>query len=153
IHYLRDIEDALALRRQLERGGRLLVIGAGFIGLEGAAAARKLGCEVTVLELAARPLARVAAPEIGELFADLHRKQGVELRAGVSATAIDATEDGVRVTTSEGDEIAGAALLIGIGAIPNQELAAAGGLAVEDGILVDEFGRTADPAIFAAGDN
>jgi 3-phenylpropionate/trans-cinnamate dioxygenase ferredoxin reductase component len=152
VHYLRDIEDCLALRRQLVHGAHLIVIGAGFIGLEGAAVARRLGCRVTVLELAPRPLARVAAPEIGAFFAELHRKEGVDLRTGLSAAAIVQSPEAISVTSSDGETITGDALLIGIGAVPNVELAKAAGLPVEDGIVVDAWGRTPDPDIFAAGD-
>ncbi len=152
VHYLRDIEDCLALRRRLVPGAHLIVIGAGFIGLEGAAVARRLGCRVTVLELASRPLARVAAPEIGAFFAELHRKEGVDLRTGLSATAIEESREAISVTSSSGDTFTGDALLIGIGAVPNVELAQAAGLPVDDGIVVDAWGRTQDPDIFAAGD-
>jgi len=152
VHYIRDIDDSLALRAHLTPGAHLVVIGAGFIGLEGAAVARRLGAAVTVLELASSPLARVAAPEIGAFFAGLHRKEGVVLRTGTSAAAIEAAAGGVVVTTSAGDRLYTDAVLIGIGAIPNAELAEAAGLAVADGIVVDERGRTADPNIFAAGD-
>jgi NADPH-dependent 2,4-dienoyl-CoA reductase/sulfur reductase-like enzyme len=152
VHYLRDIEDSLALRARLAPGKRLIVVGAGFIGLEGAAIARRLGAEATVLELADRPLARVAAPEIGAFFADLHRREGVDLRTGASLAAVEESGGRLHVTTSAGERLAGDALLIGIGAVPNAELAAAAGLPVDDGIVVDQWGRTSDPDIFAAGD-
>ncbi len=152
IFYLRDIDDAMALRQAIGAGKHLVVIGAGFIGLEGAAIARRLDCAVTVIELAATPLARVAASEIGEFFAALHRRNGVDLRTGASVTAIDAKDGKVAVATSTGEALVADAVLVGIGAVPNTELARAAGLVVDDGIVVDQFGFTADPNVFAAGD-
>jgi NADPH-dependent 2,4-dienoyl-CoA reductase/sulfur reductase-like enzyme len=152
VFYLRDIDDALALRKRLEEGTRLAVIGAGFIGLEVAATARKRGAAVTVLELAPYPLARVAAPEIGEFLADLHRRKGVDLRTGIKVTAIEDIGAGLRILADGAEPIFVDYAAIGIGAQPNTELAQAAGVEVRDGILVDAFGRSNDPAIFAAGD-
>jgi NADPH-dependent 2,4-dienoyl-CoA reductase/sulfur reductase-like enzyme len=152
IFYLRDIDDAMALRQAIGAGKHLVVVGAGFIGLEGAAIARRLDCAVTVIELAATPLARVAASEIGAFFAELHRRNGVDLRTGQSVTAIDARDGRVAVATSAGEALVADAVLVGIGAIPNTELARAAGLVVDDGIVVDQFGFTMDPNVFAAGD-
>jgi NADPH-dependent 2,4-dienoyl-CoA reductase/sulfur reductase-like enzyme len=150
--YLRDIADGLALRVHLVSDKRLVVIGAGFIGLEAAAAARKQGASVTVLEVQQAPIQRVAAPEIGHFLAELHRKNGVDLRTGVAVIAIEPGGDALRLKLSSGDTIEADLVLVGIGASPNAELAASAGLAVEDGIVVDEFGRTSDSNIFAAGD-
>ena len=150
--YLRDIDHTLALRPRLGPGARVAVIGAGFIGLEAAAIARKSGAAVTVIELAPQPLGRVAAPEIGAFFADLHREHGVELHLSTGVAAIEENGDGLRIVTADGGAIEADLALAGIGAVPNTELAQAAGLAIEDGIVVDEFGRTSDPAIFAAGD-
>jgi NADPH-dependent 2,4-dienoyl-CoA reductase/sulfur reductase-like enzyme len=152
VFYLRDIADSLALRERLEPGKRLAVIGAGFIGLEAAAVARKRGVAVTVLEVQREPIQRVAAPEIGRFLADLHRGNGVDLRTGVGAVAIEEVGGELRLALSTGESLAADSALIGIGAQPNTELAHASGLAVEDGVLVDEFGRTNDPDIYAAGD-
>jgi 3-phenylpropionate/trans-cinnamate dioxygenase ferredoxin reductase subunit len=152
VFYLRDIDDALALRQAIGPGKHLAVVGAGFIGLEAAAIARRLDCTVTVIELAQTPLARVAAPEIGGFFADLHRRNGVDLRTGQSVNAIDAWDGKIAVATSTGSALMADALLVGIGAVPNTELARAAGLVVDDGIVVDQFGFTMDPNIFAAGD-
>ena len=152
VFYLRDIADSLALRERLEPGKRLAVIGAGFIGLEAAAVARKRGVAVTVLEVQREPIQRVAAPEIGRFLADLHRGNGVDLRTGVGAVAIEEVGGELRLALSTGESLAADSALIGIGAQPNTELAHASGLAVEDGVLVDEFGRTNDPNIYAAGD-
>ncbi len=152
VFYLRDIADSLALRERLVPGVRLVVIGAGFIGLEVAATARKHGAAVTVLELAPQALARVLPPEIAAHVGELHTRHGVEVRTGVAVTAIEDTGRELVLLTSSGERIAADFVAVGIGAAPNTEIAAAAGLAVEDGILVDEFGRTSDPAIFAAGD-
>jgi NADPH-dependent 2,4-dienoyl-CoA reductase/sulfur reductase-like enzyme len=152
VYYLRDIADCLALRDMLVAGKRLLVIGAGFIGLEAAAVARGRGCAVTVLEAAATPLARVAPAPLGEFFAALHRRHGVALRTGVAVTGIESRGDESIVTLASGESLTADAVLVGVGALPNSELAVAADLAVEDGILVDEQGRTSDQAIFAAGD-
>jgi 3-phenylpropionate/trans-cinnamate dioxygenase ferredoxin reductase component len=152
VYYLRDIDDCLALREVLAAGRRLIVIGAGFIGLEAAAVARLRGCAVTVLEAAAMPLARVAPPALGAFFAALHRRHGVDLRTDVAVTAIEAHGGASAVTLASGESLAADAVLVSIGAVPNSELATAAGLAVEDGILVDAHGRSSDPAVFAAGD-
>ncbi len=150
--YLRDIDDTLALREKLGEGTRLAIIGAGFIGLEIAATARKRGVSVTVIELAALPLARVAAPEIGEYMAQLHRGKGVDLRTGVKVTAIEDTGSELRIMVEGGEPIVADYAAIGIGAQPNVELAQQAGIECKDGIVVDQFGHTNDPKIFAAGD-
>jgi NADPH-dependent 2,4-dienoyl-CoA reductase/sulfur reductase-like enzyme len=149
---VRDIADSLSLRERLRPGARLLVVGAGFIGLEVAAVARAAGCEVTIVELAAHPLGRVAPREIGGFFAELHRGHGVDLRLGAALTAIEPAGERLLAFSGDGERIEADAVLIGIGAVPNGELAEAAGLAVDDGVVVDEFGRTDDPAIHAAGD-
>jgi 3-phenylpropionate/trans-cinnamate dioxygenase ferredoxin reductase component len=152
IFYLRDIGDSLRLRERLVAGVRFAVIGAGFIGLEVAATARKRGASVTVLELAPHVLARVCPPEIADYVADLQRKNGVEVRTGIGVTAIEDKGSLLEIVTSAGERIAADYAAIGIGAQPNTELAAEAGLVVEDGIRVDEFGRSSDPLIYAAGD-
>ncbi|MDE2228796.1 MAG: FAD-dependent oxidoreductase [Alphaproteobacteria bacterium] len=150
--YLRDIVDSLALREHLNTGARIAVIGAGFIGLEAAAVARKHGAAVTVLEVQREPLQRVCAPEIGRFMATLHRRNGVNLRTGVAVVAIEEKGGALEIRTADGETVAADIVLAGIGAQPNVELAHAAGLAVEDGIVTDEFGRTSDPNVFAAGD-
>ncbi|HEY0525692.1 MAG TPA: FAD-dependent oxidoreductase [Stellaceae bacterium] len=152
VRYLRDIADSLALRERLSPDARLVVIGAGFIGLEVAAVARGLGCAVTVIEVAPHPLMRVAAPVIGDWFAAQHRERGVTLLTGVAVTEISERGRGVAVFTAEGDCIEADVVAVGIGAVPNAEIAEAAGLEVDNGIIVDEFGRTADRQVFAAGD-
>jgi NADPH-dependent 2,4-dienoyl-CoA reductase/sulfur reductase-like enzyme len=151
VNYVREIDDTLALQPRLVEGARIVVIGAGFIGLEVAAVARRKGCQVTVLEVAPTPLQRVVAHQVGAFFADLHRAEGVELRTGVSASEI-AEHRGGAIVFVEGEAIAADAVIAGIGAIPNTDLPKTAGLFVDDGVVVDEFGRTDDPRIFAAGD-
>ena len=152
IFYIRSIEDTLALRSQLRPGIHLGVIGAGFIGLEIAATARKCGCAVTVLERADHALARAVPAEVGSHVATLHRRNGVDLQFGCSVQAIDTTKHLCAIHTSDGCRIETDIIGIGVGAVPNTELGHAAGLQTDDGILVDEFGKTSDPSIFAAGD-
>jgi NADPH-dependent 2,4-dienoyl-CoA reductase/sulfur reductase-like enzyme len=151
IHHVRDMADSLRLRAVLSPDARVLIIGAGFIGLEVAATARVAGCAVTVLESAPHPLARVAPPEIGAFFTELHRAQGVDLRMGSSVTAIEPGTPSLAYTNA-GEAIEADIIVIGVGALPNTELAEEAGLDVADGIVTDSFCRTSDPAIFAAGD-
>jgi 3-phenylpropionate/trans-cinnamate dioxygenase ferredoxin reductase component len=152
VHLLRRIGDSEALRSAIESGPRVAVVGAGWIGLEVAAAARVKGCDVVVLETAEVPLAAALGPDMGSYFADLHRSNGVDLRTGVSVSGLvgsDGAVAGVRV----GDELVDADLvLIGVGARPNVELAEVAGLPVGNGVLADSRLRTADPAILVAGD-
>jgi 3-phenylpropionate/trans-cinnamate dioxygenase ferredoxin reductase subunit len=150
---LRSAADAEALKAVLGPGQRLAVIGGGYIGLEAAASARALGAEAIVIEREARILARVACETLSTFFTDYHRARGVAFELGASVAGFEG--DGGRVTgvrLGSGAVIACDAALVGIGALPNMELAQAAGLACGDGILVDEAARTSDPAIFAIGD-
>jgi 3-phenylpropionate/trans-cinnamate dioxygenase ferredoxin reductase subunit len=148
VHYLRSVEDCERLRATLSTSWRLAVVGAGWIGLESAAAARAAGVEVTVLEAERLPLLRVLGPRVAAVFADLHRDHGVDLRFGVEVTEI--TPGGVRL--ADGTHIDADAVLVGIGATPNTYLAASAGLTVENGVQVGADLRTGDPDIYAAGD-
>lgn len=150
--YLRTFDDALAIRAHLKRGSRVSVIGGGFIGLELAASARKLGCPVTVIESLPRILARAVPAEIAEVIHAEHVSQGVEIRTGAGLTAIDETGEALRITLADGTAIDADLCVIGIGAVPNTSLAKQAELAIENGIAVDAELRTADPHIFAAGD-
>lgn len=152
VFYLRDIEDSLALREWLVPDARVALIGAGFIGLEIAATARKRGATVTVLELAPQVLARVAPPQIASYVADLHRRHGVEILTGVVVTGIEDTGRELIILTASGERFTADIAAVGIGATPNTELAASAGIAVDDGVQVDQFGRSSDPSIYAAGD-
>ncbi len=150
--YLRTLEDSRRLRARLAPGSRLLVIGAGFIGLEVAAAAIQRGCSVCVLDVADLPLGRVAPAEVGAFYAALHTERGVSFRFGTQVSAIERRDAQLIVTTAAGEVFVADTIVAGVGVIPNAELAADAGLAVERGIVVDAFGMTTDPAIFAAGD-
>ncbi len=155
IRYLRRVGEAEALRDTLAglgSGGRLVVVGAGWIGLEVAAAARHHGVEVTVVEPQAQPLLGVLGDQVGEVFAALHRAQGVDLRLGTGVEGFDGLGAGrVGVRTSDGT-VEGDLVVIGVGIVPNTALAEAAGLEVADGVVVDELLRTSDPAVYAAGD-
>ncbi|NUW31698.1 FAD-dependent oxidoreductase [Nonomuraea sp. SMC257] len=150
--YLRTAEDSDALKRRLAEvggaGGRVVVVGAGWIGLETAAAARLAGCEVTVVEPDPTPLHRVLGPELGEVFAGLHRRNGVELRLGTGAAEI--AEDGVRLTT--GERLSADLVVAGIGVAPEVGLAREAGLEVGHGVLTDASLRSSHPDVYAAGD-
>jgi NADPH-dependent 2,4-dienoyl-CoA reductase/sulfur reductase-like enzyme len=145
---LRTRDDSDAIRATFGEGRRLVIVGAGWIGLEVAAAARDHGTEVTVLEAAELPLLAVLGPEMAQVFADLHRAHAVDLRLNVQVAEI--AEHGVRL--ADGTEFPADAVLLGVGARPRTELAEAAGLAVDNGVLVDSALRSSDPAIFAVGD-
>jgi 3-phenylpropionate/trans-cinnamate dioxygenase ferredoxin reductase component len=150
---VRSLGDVDAIRPLMQAGKRLVIIGAGYIGLEAAAAARQLGLDVTVLEMAPRVLARVTGPELSAFYAAEHRRQGVKLMTDVRLTAIEGEEGkACSVRLADGTALAADLVLVGIGILPNQELAADAGLACASGILTDRDGRTSDPRIFAAGD-
>ena len=152
VSYLRTIEDSQGLQRRLLPGARIVVIGAGFIGMEVAATARSRGCSVTVLELAELPMARAVPRQLGDFYADFHRRKGVDLRVATAVTRITDERGRALVHTDRGDPLLADAVVVGIGVIPNVELAQSAGLEVDNGIVVDEYGRTADPLIYAAGD-
>jgi len=152
IFMLRGIDDALAIRNRLVPGRRLAVIGAGFVGLEIAATARRAGMEVLVIESAMHPLARMVSSDVGYFFADLHRREGVEIRTGVTVSSISSDPSGVRLYTADGVSTQADTVVIGIGAVPNTELATSANLKVDDGILADQWGRSSDERIFAIGD-
>ncbi|WP_186236357.1 NAD(P)/FAD-dependent oxidoreductase [Burkholderia gladioli] len=155
LHYVRTLADTRALREALRPGLRVAVLGGGFIGLEVAASAVRLGCRVSVIDPAARLLGRAMPPEVGEHALALHRRHGVEARLGVLPERVrrDPRDSGgaLLVETSEG-EVPADVVVVGIGVVPNVELAQAAGLEVADGIRVDAGCRTLDPAIFAAGE-
>jgi 3-phenylpropionate/trans-cinnamate dioxygenase ferredoxin reductase subunit len=150
--YLRDFNDTQAIRARLAPGVRAVVIGGGFIGLETAASAVKRGATVTVLEVADRLMGRAVAPEIGAWFAELHKKKGVDVRLSVRIKAIEGAGKVERVVLDGAEPVAADVVVAGIGIVPNVELAAVAGLDVGNGIVVDQFGRTSDSAIWAAGD-
>jgi len=149
---LRSFDDALAIRRSLVPGMRLIVVGGGFIGLELAASAVKRGASVTVLEALPRVLMRGVPEEIAAAVTARHRAAGADIRTGTGIASISGDADAVRVELADGTELAADILIVGIGAVPVTGLAEAAGLAVENGIAVDRYLRTSDPDIFAAGD-
>lgn len=152
VHYLRTLDDARRLQETLRPGCRLILIGAGFIGLEIASTARVLGVDVTVVEAADQPLTPVIGARLGELFTRLHRENGVDVRTGAAVTALRTTDNGVVVELACGAVVTGDLAVVGIGLLPNDGVAAASGLAVDGGIVVDAQGRTAVDNVYAAGD-
>ncbi|OMB99461.1 pyridine nucleotide-disulfide oxidoreductase [Mycobacterium sp. NS-7484] len=154
VHYLRTIDEAAALSAALTPGATLAVVGAGWIGLEVTAGARERGVDVTVVEAASQPLLAALGPELGEVFARLHREHGVDLRLGQSVqeiTSADGTATGLRL--GDGSSVTADAVLVAVGAAPNIGLAEQAGLDVgAGGVLVDAGLRTSNPDIFAVGD-
>ncbi|MGK4580027.1 NAD(P)/FAD-dependent oxidoreductase [Kitasatospora sp. HPMI-4] len=148
VFYLRRVEDSDRIAAVLRPGARIAVVGAGWIGMETASAAREAGCEVTVLQSSELPLLRVLGREAARVFAELHRDHGVDLRFGVRVTGI--TERGVLL--ADGTVIEADAVIVGIGVVPNAQLAAAAGLATDDGVLTDQHLQSSHPDVFAAGD-
>ncbi|TAJ53370.1 MAG: pyridine nucleotide-disulfide oxidoreductase [Nevskiaceae bacterium] len=150
---LRSIADVKKLQPRCFAGQRALVIGGGFIGLETAAVMVKLGLQVTVLEGLPRVLARVTAPEISSFFERMHREAGVDLRTGAQIESYETEGDRVcAVKLADGSRIETDFIIVGIGVVPNVELASEAGITVDNGIVVDEYARTNDPDIVAAGD-
>jgi 3-phenylpropionate/trans-cinnamate dioxygenase ferredoxin reductase subunit len=151
VHHLRTVEDARALRVALAPGTRLVVVGAGFIGLEVAATAQRLGVEVTVVEAASAPLAGVLGHRLGSWFADLHRAEGVEVLVSARIAELAGAERVETVVLGDGRRLACDVLLVGVGMAPATEWLAGCGLDA-GGVMVDEAGRNAVPRVFAAGD-
>lgn len=149
---LRTLADAETIGARIVPGARLVVLGAGYIGLEVAAVAGERGVDVTVVERADRPLARVASPIVSEWVRERHASRGVRILLGATAERIEGDPAVTGVVLSDGTRLPADTVLVGIGAEPVTELAAAANLPVEDGIVVDEAFRTGDPAVFAIGD-
>lgn len=152
VHYLRSIADVEGIRENMEAGRRLVIIGAGYIGLEVAAVAQQAGLDVTVIEMADRVMSRVVSPEISDFYQIEHTNQGVRFRLATGVDGLHGKKRVKYVTTSEGEDIPADLVVIGVGILPNTELAAAAGLTVDDGVSVDDHCRTDDPDIFAVGD-
>ena len=155
VHYLRTIADADRIRAECAAGGRMVIIGGGYIGLEVAATARGLGLEVTVLEMAARVMSRVTCAEISAFYEAEHARQGVRIHCHETLRALhgDARSGRVRaVLTEAGREYPADIVIIGCGVVPADELARAAGLTCENGVVTDVHCRTSDAAIYAAGD-
>ena len=149
---LREVRDSDAIRDRLQGGGPLVVVGAGWIGSEVAASARELGSDVTVVERGQVPLEHVLGPTVGEIYAGIHSDHGVRLVAGAQIEALEGESSVEGVRLADGRTIAAATVVVGVGVAPRTDLAAAAGLPVENGIVVDEYLRTEVPSIFAAGD-
>ncbi|MEV0029443.1 FAD-dependent oxidoreductase [Nocardia sp. NPDC050793] len=152
VHTLRGVADVGPLRTAIGAGKSLLIVGGGLIGCEVAATARSLGAEVTVVHAGSAPLDRVAPPSVGSFYRKLHADNGVEILDEVTLTRLEGHEDGVTATARDGRTWAAGVALIAIGSVPDTELAEAAGLAVDNGILVDEHYRTSAPGVYAAGD-
>ena len=156
MYFLRDLSDSRAIKSRLAAIESLVVVGAGFIGLEVAAAARSLGKKVTVFDTADRVMARAVAPAISQWYQQMHQDSGVDLRLGEAITAISGSSDdraGVsHVVCADGTQLDAQLVVVGVGVIPDIEVAESAGLHCDNGIVVDEHCRTSDPFVFAAGD-
>jgi 3-phenylpropionate/trans-cinnamate dioxygenase ferredoxin reductase component len=152
VMYLRSVADCDGLRDRLDRGGAVVVIGAGWIGAEVAASARQRGLEVTVIDPLTVPLERVLGAEVGAVYRDIHREHGVQMLMGTGVEAFEGGTAVERVRTSDGRELECDFVVVGVGVQPRTGLAAQAGLAVDNGILVDEHLQTSAPGVFAAGD-
>ena len=152
VHYLRSVNDSDALRERLDRGGTVVVIGAGWIGAEVAASARQRGLDVTLVAPDQVPLERVLGREVGGIYRDIHADHGVRTLMGTRVEAFEGDGAVERVRTSDGRHLECNFVVVGIGVQPRTRLAARAGLAIGDGILVDEHLRTSAPGVFAAGD-
>jgi 3-phenylpropionate/trans-cinnamate dioxygenase ferredoxin reductase subunit len=153
IHYLRNAADVEAIRSRFRPGARVVIVGAGYIGLETAATCRKAGLEVDVLEMADRPMNRVVAPEVSAFFADQHAREGVRIHISTVVSGFDGDANGVReVHTLDGRVFPADLVVAGIGVLPETALAEAAGIACDNGIAVDSHCRTSDPHVYAIGD-
>ena len=152
INYLRSINDSTNLKDQFQKGKSLVIIGAGYIGLEVAAAAVKKGMRVTVVEMENRVMSRTVDPIISDYFDTLHRNKGVEIILGSALEKFEGKAFVEKVVCTDGTTLDADSVVVGVGILPNQELAESAGLRCNNGILVNEFGRTEDPSIFACGD-
>jgi NADPH-dependent 2,4-dienoyl-CoA reductase/sulfur reductase-like enzyme len=152
VHVLRTIDDALALRKDLRPGARLLVIGAGFIGAEVASTATKLGLDVTVIEVAGTPLANALGGMLGAAVARLHSRHGTRLFCGVGVSGLTGTERVTGVKLADGRQLAADVVVAGVGAIPNVEWLGGSGLELANGVVCDAGGATSIPNVVAVGD-
>jgi 3-phenylpropionate/trans-cinnamate dioxygenase ferredoxin reductase subunit len=152
VHYVRTIDDILKLKEQFLPGARLLIIGGGYIGLEAASVGIKKGLKVTLVEALPRLLARVTVPELSAFYQRAHGARGVQIFTGVGVHSLQGDPLVTEVVLSDSRRLDADLLIVGIGMIPNTELAEACGLEVQNGIVVDPFNRTSDPRIFAIGD-
>ncbi len=152
IHYLRHIRDAEHIQARAKKRCRAVIVGGGYLGLETAAALKTMGMEVIVLEMAPRILARVTAHQISEFFVRTHTRHGVIIKTGMAVTAFEGGKGVSHVVCANGSRFRADVIIIGVGVVPNVELAEAAGLKVCDGIEVDQYAITSDPDVVAAGD-
>lgn len=152
VHMLRTVADVNAIRARIAPGLRAAIVGAGYVGLECAATLRKLGLEVTVIEMMDRVMSRVVAPEMSRFYHKEHVSHGVTVLTGKRVSAFAGSDRLEAVECTDGTRIPAELAIVGIGLVPDTQLAAAAGLACDDGITVDEHCRTSDPDIYAIGD-
>jgi len=152
VHVVRSLDDVDAMRADMAPGKHALIVGGGYIGLEAAAVASKMGLKVTVVEMADRILQRVAAPETSDYFRNLHKEHGVDIREGVGLDRLlgDSRVTGARL--ADGSHLDVDMVIVGVGVTPSDSLATNAGLTINNGIETDAHGRTSDPSIWAAGD-
>ncbi|MFL2771049.1 MAG: NAD(P)/FAD-dependent oxidoreductase [Rhodospirillaceae bacterium] len=152
VHYLRTIDDVLGFRDSLMQGTKLVIIGGGYIGLEVAAVATKSGCSVTVIEMENRVLSRVVAPEVSAFYTRVHKEEGVNIKTNSRVTGFTGVDSVESVALADGSEVQADCVIIGVGIVPNTELAETAGLKINNGIVVDANTRTSVDAVYAAGD-
>ena len=152
VHVMRTLDDATAIRASFDRGRRLVVVGAGFIGSEVAASARKRGMDVTIIEAAGQPLVMAVGAEVGERCAGLHGLYGAELRCGNGVAGVDEETVGLAVRLSDGSTVPCDAVVVGIGVIPNVEWLEGSGVEVDRAVICDRYLRTSHPDVYAVGD-
>lgn len=153
LHILRTIEDSHALASDLADQGPVVVVGGGFIGAEVAATARSLGCDVNIVDPLEVPVGRVLGDEIGALFTDLHHRNGVTTHFGTGVESVEGRSGDLTVRLTDGRRLAAATVVVGIGAVPNDDWLASSGLLIDDGVVCDEYCRAAGaPEVFAVGD-
>ena len=152
VFYLRDLRDVERITSYVNPGANAVIVGGGYIGLETAAVLNKKGMNVTVLEMMERVLQRVTAPVVSEFYTRIHGEEGVSIRCGVGVSGFRGNGRVAKVLCSDGSEFAANLVIIGVGILPNTALAAAAGLEVDNGVVVNDRAQTSDPDIFAAGD-
>ncbi len=152
VHYLRTIDDVRGIQAAFRPGRRMVVIGGGYIGLEVAAVAVTAGLDVCVVEIADRIMARVVAPPVSQFYLQAHQEAGVQFHLGAGVAEIRSDGEGVRVICTSGAELPADLVVVGVGILPATQLAEDAGLECSNGIVVDEFCRSSDPDIYAAGD-
>ena len=152
VFYLRDLKDVERISAYINSGAKAVIVGGGYIGLETAAVLNKKGMNVTVLEMMERVLQRVTAPVVSEFYTRIHEEEGVSIRCGVGVSGFSGNGRVAKVLCSDGSEFAADLVIIGVGILPNMELAEAAGLQVDNGIVVNARAQTSDSDIFAAGD-